>query len=74
MDEINLGFVKKIIPKFKIWLDSDNGREFIDDRLVKDIFFENNFSVNNIKKIDDCRPDASVRTAKNKGSLQELAP
>ena len=50
MDEINLGFVKKIMPKFRIWLDTDKGEEFIAERVFKDSFFESNFSFNAINK------------------------
>lgn len=51
MDEINISFVNKIIPKFKIWLDTDDGKKFMLDLAIKDVFFDIN--VDTVKEIDE---------------------
>jgi len=41
------------MPKFKAWLETEEGKAFADDRKSKDIFFATYFVANEIKKIDE---------------------
>lgn len=53
MSEPNLAFLQKIMPKFKEWLETEEGKDFANDREIKDIFIENYFASNAIEKIDE---------------------
>ena len=53
MNEINQRFLDKIMPKFKAWLKTEEGKAFADDRKSKDAFFATYFADNEIEKIDE---------------------
>ena len=53
MSELNYEFLKKIIPRFRKWLETEQGRDWAKDRENKDIFFQTNFARKKIKNIDE---------------------
>jgi hypothetical protein len=53
MSEINLDYLQKTMPKFKVWLETDEGKRFVAERAIKDSFFSTKFSSGNIDNIDE---------------------
>lgn len=53
MNGINHRFLEKIMPKFKAWLETEEGEEFSFDRKVKDVFFDAFLTPDEIEKMDE---------------------